>query len=282
MILARFVLNEPVGTWQFVGSIVAFVGMAVIVTRGDLRALIRLDLNAGEIFVICAAIAFALYTVLLRRAKYPLPGLPLLVLLLGAAVAVTVPFYIWELLHDDRTALNPKGLWALVYVAGPGGALMYYLFNLSVQALGASRAGVFLYFQTVFIAVLAYFFLGESRYAKSAAHRPGEDKRCRRLQAKLESAVAAHRKSGDRTTIACFNRAVALLHVRHQFFENVTLVLVSDHSRAVSVPTVVAFGHDDDHAICGGVIGDVCTRDPIRVMTGQTVEQVENRVTGSG
>ena len=161
MILARFVLNEPVGTWQFLGSIVAFIGMAVIVTRGDLRALVRLDLNAGEIFVICAAIAFAMYTVLLRRAKYPLPGLPLLVLLLGAAVVVAIPFYVWELLHDERSVLNAKGLWALAYVAGPGGALMYYLFNLSVQALGASRAGVFLYLQTVFIAVLAYFFLGE-------------------------------------------------------------------------------------------------------------------------
>ena len=161
MILARFFLNEPVGTWQFVGSIVAFIGMAIIVTRGDLLALLRLDLNTGELFVVCAAIAFAVYTVLLRRAKYELPGLPLLVLLLGGAAVMTAPFYIWELFHDDRTALNAKGMWALLYVAGPGGALMYYLFNLSVQALGASRAGVFLYLQTVFIAVLAYFLLDE-------------------------------------------------------------------------------------------------------------------------
>jgi drug/metabolite transporter (DMT)-like permease len=101
------------------------------------------------------------YTVLLRRTKYELPGLPLLVVLLGGAAVMTTPFYIWELFHDDRTALNAKGLWALLYTAGPGGALMYYLFNLSVQALGASRAGVFLYLQTVFIAVLAYFLLDE-------------------------------------------------------------------------------------------------------------------------
>jgi len=161
MILARFLLNETVGTWQFIGSIIAFVGMVIIVTRGNLWALFRLDLNAGELSVICAAIAFALYTVLLRRAKYELPGLPLLVVLLGGAAVMTAPFYVWELFHDDRTALNAKGLWALLYTAGPGGALMYYLFNLSVQALGASRAGVFLYLQTVFIAVLAYFLLGE-------------------------------------------------------------------------------------------------------------------------
>jgi len=38
---------------------------------------------------------------------------------------------------------------------------MYYLFNWSVEKLGASKAGMLLYSQTVFIAVLAYFFLGE-------------------------------------------------------------------------------------------------------------------------
>jgi drug/metabolite transporter (DMT)-like permease len=161
MILARFLLNEPVGAWQFIGSMIAFIGMAIIVTRGDLSALLRLDLNVGELFVVGAAIAFALYTVLLRRAKYGLPGLPLLVVLLGAGVAAAIPFYVWELIHNDRTALNAKGLLALIYTAGPGGALMYYLFNLSIQVLGASRAGIFLYLQTVFVAVLAYFFLGE-------------------------------------------------------------------------------------------------------------------------
>jgi drug/metabolite transporter (DMT)-like permease len=161
MILARFLLNEPIGSWQFIGSLLAFIGMAVIVTRGDLLALLRLDLNVGELFVVGAAVAFALYTVLLRRAQYGLPGLPLLVVLLGAGVVVAIPFYAWELIHDDRTALNAKGLLALIYTAGPGGALMYYLFNLSIQVLGASRAGVFLYLQTVFVAVLAYFLLGE-------------------------------------------------------------------------------------------------------------------------
>jgi drug/metabolite transporter (DMT)-like permease len=161
MVLARFLLNEPVGTWQFIGSIIAFIGMAIIVAHGDLSALLRLNLNVGELFVVGAAIAFALYTVLLRRAKYELRGLPLLVILLGAGVLAALPFYAWELTRDERTTLNAKGLLALIYTAGPGGALMYYLFNLSVQALGASRAGVFLYLQTVFVAILAYFLLGE-------------------------------------------------------------------------------------------------------------------------
>ena len=39
---------------------------------------------------------------------------------------------------------------------------MYYIYNRSVEMLGAGRASMMLYLQTVFVAILAYFFLGES------------------------------------------------------------------------------------------------------------------------
>ena len=82
-------------------------------------------------------------------------------MLLGAAVLTALPFYLWEIVSDERSALDGSGLIALAYVAIPGGALMYYLFNWSVEALGAARAGVLLYLQTIFTALLAYFILGE-------------------------------------------------------------------------------------------------------------------------
>jgi drug/metabolite transporter (DMT)-like permease len=121
----------------------------------------RLDLNPGELWIVAGAFFFSLYTVLLRWANFDLQRLPLLVLLLGAAVLTALPFYLFELASDERSTLNASGLIALAYVAIPGGALMYYLFNRSIEALGAARAGVLLYVQTIFIAVLAYLILGE-------------------------------------------------------------------------------------------------------------------------
>ncbi len=161
MILARVILAEPMGRWQVIGSILAFVGIAVIILKGSPAALRGLDFNAGELWIVAGAFCFSLYTVLLRRAKFELDRLALLVLLLGAAVITALPFYLYELAADERTTLNASGLVALAYVAIPGGALMYYLFNRSIETLGASRAGMFLYIQTIFIAVLAYFILGE-------------------------------------------------------------------------------------------------------------------------
>src|SRR5260370_11581146 len=113
MILARFLLDEPLGPPQIVGSVIACLGMAIIVVRGNLPALLRLDLNAGELFVVGGAICFALYTVLLRKAKFDLPRLPLLIILLAGATVSSLPFYVWEIVHDERTALNTKCLWPL-------------------------------------------------------------------------------------------------------------------------------------------------------------------------
>ncbi|OWV78168.1 hypothetical protein ATY78_13345 [Rhizobium sp. R635] len=161
MILARFMLAEPMGRWQVIGSILAFLGIVVIIVKGSPAALLRLDLNPGELWIVAGAFCFSLYTVLLRRAKFDLNRLALLVLLLGRAVLTALPFYLFELVSDERSTLNASGLIALAYVAIPGGAVMYYLFNRSIEALGAARAGVLLYIQTIFIAVLAYLILGE-------------------------------------------------------------------------------------------------------------------------
>ncbi|UXN62323.1 DMT family transporter [Phyllobacterium zundukense] len=161
MILARFILGEPMGRWQVIGSIVAFAGIVVIIVKGSPAVLMRLDVNPGELWLVAGAFCFGLYAVLLRRAKFDSERLPLLVLLLGAAALTALPFYLWELASDERSALDSNGLLALAYVAVPGGALMYYLFNWSVEALGAGRAGVLLYIQTIFVAILAYFILGE-------------------------------------------------------------------------------------------------------------------------
>lgn len=161
MVIARIVLGEPLGLWKAIGALFALAGMVIIVAHGDLAALMRLQFSAGELWIAGSALCWGLYTVLLRRARFGIDLLPMVVLLLGAGSLVALPFYVWELYSGDRSTLHANGLIALAYMAGPGGALMYYLYNRSVAILGAGRASMLLYLQTVFVAVLAYLLLGE-------------------------------------------------------------------------------------------------------------------------
>ncbi len=161
LLAGHSLLKEVLGPWQLAGSAIALAGMVVIISKGDPVALLRLDLGVGDLWILASALCFAAYSVLLRRAAFDLARLPLLVLLLGAGVVAAAPFFAWELLEGEYPSMSADGMIALAYVAIPGGALMYYLYNYSVDVLGAAKAGVFLYLQIFFVAVLAWLFLGE-------------------------------------------------------------------------------------------------------------------------
>ncbi len=161
MVIAWIVLGERMTLLQGLGAAAAFAGVLVIIARGEAATLLRLEVNQGELWVLASAIAFGVYTVFLKRARFTLARLPLLVLLLSAGAVTALPFFLVEELSGARSALTTSGLVALLYCALPGGALMYYLFNWSIEALGPSKASLMLYAQTIFVAILAFLILGE-------------------------------------------------------------------------------------------------------------------------
>ncbi len=162
LIMAHFVLDESLGPWQVAGSVVAFAGIVVIAVKGSLAVLLGLDLGVGDLIVIAAAVVFSSYGVLLKRARFSLERLPLLVILMSGGALSTLPFFLFELWNGEHSNLGWGGYLALAYAAIPGGALMYLLYNWSIDILGASRAQGLLYSQMIFTAVLAWLILGEA------------------------------------------------------------------------------------------------------------------------
>ena len=147
--------------WQGLGTAVAFVGIVVICVHGSLAVLRGLDIGIGDLVALGATCMFAGYTVLLKRAKFDLPPLPLLVILLGAGSLASLPFSLWEIWHGEHEHLARAGYLALLYTCVVGGAFMYFLYNWSIGVLGASRAGTLIYSQMLFATFFAWAILGE-------------------------------------------------------------------------------------------------------------------------
>jgi len=161
MLLARAILHEPMNGWQGIGLAVAFVGIVTIAVHGSLAILLGLKIGIGDLYAFGAILLFAGYTVLLKRAKFELPTLPLLVILLFAGGASVLPFSLWEIAHGEHEHLARTGYLALAYTGVIGGAFMYFLYNSSVAILGASRAGTLIYTQMIFATFFAWLILGE-------------------------------------------------------------------------------------------------------------------------
>ncbi len=161
MLLARLVLGEPMNGWQGLGMAIAFTGIVVICVHGNLAMLFGLNVGLGDVVALGAVVCFAGYTVLLKRAKFDLPTLPLLVILLAAGSLSALPFSLWEIGHGEHAHLAATGYLALAYCAVIGGAFMYFLYNWSVGVLGAARAGTMVYSQMLFATFFAWLILGE-------------------------------------------------------------------------------------------------------------------------
>ena len=161
MILARILLCERMSGGQAAGSVVALAGVVVIAVQGSLAMLLHFSIGLGDLLILGSAVLFAAYTVMLKYEKFDLPRLPLLVLLLAGAVVVTFPLFLYEVATGAHDNLGRDGVLALLYAAIPGGALMYLLYNWSIELLGASRGGALMYLQMIFVTVLAWLLLGE-------------------------------------------------------------------------------------------------------------------------
>lgn len=165
-LLAAAFLGERPGRRHLAALPVALAGVAVVIGQGDPGRLLALRVAPGDLQMLAANLAWALYNVLGRRylpKKAPLAGTAL-VMLAGAGILLAVA------LAGDAPAALPgarAGL-ALALMAVAGTVLAYLFWGMGLERLGAGRTSLFLNLVPVF-AMLIGGALGEPPTAAQLA-----------------------------------------------------------------------------------------------------------------
>ena len=147
---------------QFTGLIIATVGVLVIISRGDFDILLNLHFNTGDLTLLSAMFAGALYNVLLRRVPVAINALLLTLIVQIFGVIVTLPVYIIESVYFQPISLTSEVFAALLWFGIAVGAMAVCLHNAVIRKLGANKASIGNYLRAVFTALLAIGFLGET------------------------------------------------------------------------------------------------------------------------
>ena len=162
--------GRKIGLLELIGMIIAFAGVAVIVLKGDWTAVLHLTFNIGDFGILAAAIAFALYSLLLRHpAVAAMPPIPLFGLLSLSGALVLLPPAVYEaatggLLPD--TASDWTKLAGIILFAS---LAAFYCFQHAVRIFGPAMAGITLYLMPPISIIMAVLFLGERFQAYHAA-----------------------------------------------------------------------------------------------------------------
>lgn len=146
---------------QYFGILLSLSGVALIMVKGDLSMLLQVSLNRGDLFVLAAAVVWALYSTNLR--SYPEKMHPLAYLSAMTLVGLCgiIPLYIFELVQGKTFTLSIPVVTTIGYMALFASVLAFIFWNRAVRSIGANKAGPFVHLMPVFSSILAIIFLGE-------------------------------------------------------------------------------------------------------------------------
>ena len=161
ILISSIFFYEKIDLTKIVGLIACLAGVFAIIIKGDFNLLINLNFTIGDLWMLAAAIGWALYSVYLFYWKTNLEIFQRFTLVAFFGALSLLPFYIGEEIFFVRTVFsNQFFLWVFFAAIFPG-IIAFTLYTITQKKLGASLTGFTLYIFTIYGAIYGYFLFDE-------------------------------------------------------------------------------------------------------------------------
>ena len=161
ILLTRIMFGERLSRRQMAGTALALLGTLLIVAKGRLQALLALHFVPGDLMILIAAAAWALYSVLLKRWPGSLSINGRLATIALSGVIVLLPFLGWEMAVVGPARPDARTLAIIATLILVPGIGAYATHGYITRHLGPSKGGLILYLAPVYTSLLAWLVLGE-------------------------------------------------------------------------------------------------------------------------
>lgn len=151
-------LREKINHYQMGAIMISLIGVIFVISQGDLKFLLTLNFNIGDLWMMGAVLSWGMYSACSKWAMRHTSSLLCTFYSGVIGLALLLPFSASSL---SVSAIDASFVFALLYTGIISTIVCMLLWNIGIQNLGASRAGVFLNFNPVFTSILAFIFLGE-------------------------------------------------------------------------------------------------------------------------
>jgi len=141
------------------GGVLSLAGLIYLVSGGDLSKLLRDGVHPGDALMLLAALAYALYGVLLKRWNLPVTGWQSTYMQALCALVIMFPAFLAT--PAPMRSLNMQTLPLIGYAGGLASVVLPFLWIRGVQKLGPNRCAVFMNLLPVLTAAAAILMLGE-------------------------------------------------------------------------------------------------------------------------
>jgi len=161
ILISAVFFNEKVNLTKIIGLILCLIGVFAIIIKGDFDLLLNLNFTIGDLWMLGAAIGWALYSIYLFYWKTQLPIFQRFTLVAFFGAVSLFPFYVVEEIFIKQTVFNSEFFtWAIFAAVSPG-IIAFTLYTMAQKKLGASLTGFTLYIFTIYAAIYGFIFFDE-------------------------------------------------------------------------------------------------------------------------
>ncbi|MCA0151077.1 DMT family transporter [Rossellomorea vietnamensis] len=151
-------LKEKMNAFQLSSMFLSLFGVLLVLSKGNVEMIYSLQFNDGDLYMLAAVVMWGFYSVCSKWAMKSVT--PMMSILYSGifGLLILLPFN----LHDFHvTNVDASFIQSILYTGVISTVVCMVLWNVGVNQLGPSTSGLFLNFNPVFTALLAFVFLGE-------------------------------------------------------------------------------------------------------------------------
>ncbi|WP_426990867.1 DMT family transporter [Cupriavidus sp. 30B13] len=161
-LLDRLIWKTALPPAVMLGAMISFAGIGIVVFEGRMSRVAEFEVNLGDLLAFIGAVAWALYTSLLRRRKLQLPPLVQLWTTAAGSAFMLIPLAPLEWwLRGGAPVMTASALGTILLIALVAGIGAYAAYGKVVSALGPSRGSTSMYLIPVYAFLGGAALLGE-------------------------------------------------------------------------------------------------------------------------
>jgi drug/metabolite transporter (DMT)-like permease len=146
---------------ELFGLVLSLCGVLLILARGEMRALLQLAFNPGDLLMLCAVVTWAVYTLRLKDRPRSLSLFAFMFTLSLLGLVMALPLVAIEWVHTGAVAPGMREWLGLLYIGALPTLAAGLLYSHGVEHVGAVRAGILIHLMPVFSSFFAVSFIGE-------------------------------------------------------------------------------------------------------------------------
>ncbi|PID66664.1 MAG: EamA family transporter [Gammaproteobacteria bacterium] len=147
---------------QVAGLVLAFIGVALVVSSGRLQILNNFAINKGDILMLLASLMYAVYSIALHY-KPSISWMSFIVVLAASAWITALPFALYEMATRESVFVwSVRSLVLVLYIGILASIVAQIAYAKGISMIGAGRGGLAINLVPIFGTLMAVVFLGET------------------------------------------------------------------------------------------------------------------------